>query len=63
MFLTIIFYALTTLLVIYLSYLAKSWAFRRDGLFGLLAGAAIIHSYEQFRPGAKLAQKMVGDTT
>lgn len=51
--LTAAFCILTVLLVLYPigRYLLKPWAFRRDRLFGLLAGDAIHLYYQQFRPG------------
>jgi hypothetical protein len=62
--LTIVFCFLTTLLVLYpiYRYLTKQWAFRRDRLYGLLAGhtTAAVY-YEQFRPGFKIGDKRVGD--
>ena len=55
----------TVLLVLYPigRYLVKPWAFRRDRLFGLLAGEAIVYYYKQFRPGSKIGGKPVGDPT
>jgi hypothetical protein len=63
--LVVVFCCCTVLLVLYPigRYLAKSWAFRRDRLFGLLAGAAIVEYYKQFRPGSAIGDKKVGDPT
>jgi hypothetical protein len=53
----------TLLMVMYpiLRYLAKSWAFRRDYLIGQLSGDSMKLYYEQFRAGATILQKPIGD--
>ena len=61
--LVVVFCCFTVLLVLYPigRYLVKPWAFRRDRLFGLLAGVAIVEYYKQFRPSSTIANKKVGD--
>ena len=58
-----VFCCCTVLLVLYpiARYLIKPWAFRRDRLFGLLAGMAIVEYYKQFRPSSIIANKKAGD--
>ena len=63
LFLTAVLCVFTFLLVLYPigRYLFKPWAFRRDRLFGLLEGTAIVFYYKQFRPGTKIGDLKTGD--
>jgi hypothetical protein len=53
----------TFLMVIYPigRYLAKPWTFRRDYLIGQLSGESMKLYYQQFRAGAMIQKKPVGD--
>jgi hypothetical protein len=53
----------TFLMVIYpiARYLAKPWTFRREYLIGQLSGESMKLYYEQFRAGASIKGKAVGD--
>lgn len=55
----------TFLMVIYPigRYLAKPWTFRREYLIGQLSGESMRLYYEQFRAGASIKGKPVGDKT
>jgi hypothetical protein len=61
--LPVAFCVFTFLMVIYpiCRYLAKSWAFRRDYLIGQLSGESMKLYYQQFRVGATISKKSVGD--
>lgn len=61
----IAFCLFTFLMVIYPvgRYLAKPWTFRRDYLIAQLSGESMKLYYEQFRAGALISGKPVGDPT
>jgi hypothetical protein len=51
-----LFCAIAALLIVFpiCRFLLTQWDFRRERLFGFLAGGAIIPYYEQFRPGSSI---------
>jgi len=57
--LVIVFCALAVLLVIWpiLRFLYRPWSFRKELIFGAVAGDAAVYYYQQFRPGAPVITK------
>jgi hypothetical protein len=53
---TFCFLAATVVIYPILRFLFKPWTFRREHIFGALAGDAVVYYYLKFRPGAKLLQ-------
>jgi hypothetical protein len=53
------FSALAVLLVLWpiLRFLYRPWSFRKDLIFGAVAGDAAVYYYQQFRPGAPIISK------